>query len=91
MLSTYEALYDHGHLTWLGETPRSFQGRVIVTFMEDSSSVRDPLPSLPPSTQDEEIKSFMQEMYGAWGQRSYEETKALIAQRRVEDWGIEAG
>ncbi|MBF0614951.1 MAG: hypothetical protein G8237_12460 [Magnetococcales bacterium] len=87
MLSTYEALYEQGRLTWLHETPEPYQGRVIVTLMEDAAVTHAPLSVQISSLQEEELERFMQEMCGAWGQNGYEETRARIAQRRVADWG----
>lgn len=38
MLSSYEAIYDHGLLTWLGETPGPVRARVIVTLMREPAA-----------------------------------------------------
>jgi hypothetical protein len=34
MLQSYEAIYEHGRLHWLGETPDLDHARVIVTVIE---------------------------------------------------------
>ncbi len=33
MLQSYQALYDHGHLTWLTDKPSVEEARVIVTLL----------------------------------------------------------
>ena len=33
MLQSYQALYDHGHLTWLTDKPTVEEARVIVTLL----------------------------------------------------------
>jgi hypothetical protein len=33
MLQSYEAIYDHGRLTWLSDTPPMEEARVIVTLL----------------------------------------------------------
>lgn len=38
---------------------------------------------------DDEIERILHETCGAWGQRSLEETDALIRERRLADWGEE--
>lgn len=35
MLQSYEAIYDHGRLTWTGEAPKLVRGRVMVTLVND--------------------------------------------------------
>jgi hypothetical protein len=33
MLQSYEAIYDHGQIRWLGDRPPSEKSRVIVTLL----------------------------------------------------------
>ena len=33
MLQSYQALYDHGHLTWLTDKPSVEEARVLVTLL----------------------------------------------------------
>ncbi|MEO5350482.1 MAG: hypothetical protein H7836_12665 [Magnetococcus sp. YQC-3] len=35
MLQSYEAIDDHGRLTWTGEAPQLVRGRVMVTLVND--------------------------------------------------------
>jgi hypothetical protein len=44
MLPSYEALYEHGRLHWLGETPHLDQARVIVTVIETVAPRAEPNP-----------------------------------------------
>lgn len=34
-LQSYEAIYDHGQMKWLGDHPQVEQARVIVTVLSD--------------------------------------------------------
>jgi hypothetical protein len=34
MLKSYEAIYDHGHITWLYDVPQTERSRVIITLVE---------------------------------------------------------
>ncbi|MBF0628573.1 MAG: hypothetical protein HQL91_10195 [Magnetococcales bacterium] len=85
MLSSYEALYDHGQVTWVGEKPDWERARVIITAF---GGVPEQLPRK--ELNDAEIEQVVQESCGAWGQMSLEECDAWIRQRRLEDWGQEA-
>lgn len=33
LLQSYEAIYDHGQMTWLGDRPQVEEARVIVTIL----------------------------------------------------------
>lgn len=51
MLKSYEAIYDHGQMKWLGDRPPVEEARVIVTILfEGSGSVipkkREPSPRI---------------------------------------------
>ena len=37
MLKSYEAIYDHGQMKWLGDQPPVEEARVIVTILSDNS------------------------------------------------------
>jgi len=37
MLQSYEAIYDHGIMKWLGDQPSDIKARVIVTVLADKS------------------------------------------------------
>ncbi len=46
MLKSYEAIYDNGHIQWLGISPRLKQGRVLVVIAEsDSDEELRPIPN----------------------------------------------
>ena len=38
MLPSYEAIYDHGQLTWVGDAPSPDRSRVIVILIEGQSA-----------------------------------------------------
>ncbi len=96
MLQSYEAIYDHGRLSWIKDAPDPVRARVIVTLINEQSANDLPeiaqgvdrlsiLPRKPLS--EDEIERIMQETRGAWGKKTLEETDAMIKQRRLEDWG----
>ncbi len=35
-LQSYEAIYDHGQMKWLGDRPQVEEARVIVTILSDN-------------------------------------------------------
>lgn len=37
MLKSYEAIYDHGQMKWLGDQPPVEEARVIVTILSDNN------------------------------------------------------
>lgn len=37
MLQSYEAIYEHGQMKWLGEQPPVEEARVIVTILSDKT------------------------------------------------------
>jgi hypothetical protein len=39
MLRSYEAIYDHGKMKWLGDQPADIEARVIVTILSDKVSI----------------------------------------------------
>lgn len=139
MLQSYEAIYDHGRLTWTGDAPLPVRARVIVTLIDEqcAAALPDGTGEVPNGTRlaailtempekgigkvfgdpmewqreareghdlpgqgvehlnilsrkplgEDEIEKIMQKTCGAWGQRTLEETDAMIKQRRLEDWG----
>jgi hypothetical protein len=38
MLKSYEAIYDHGHITWLHDAPQTERSRVIITLVSALSA-----------------------------------------------------
>ena len=50
MLQSYEAIYDHGRLTWLADKPSVEAAHVIVTLLPDEAVVpkakRQPSPRI---------------------------------------------
>jgi hypothetical protein len=38
-LQSYEAIYDHGQMKWLGDKPQVEEARVIVTILSGSSAI----------------------------------------------------
>ncbi len=38
-LQSYEAIYDHGQMKWLGEKPQVEEARVIVTILSENITV----------------------------------------------------
>ncbi len=38
MLKSYEAIYENGQVTWLGERPSVESARLIVTVLEETTS-----------------------------------------------------
>lgn len=47
MLHSYEAIYDHGIMKWLGEKPADIEARVIVTVLQQQSTLKV-LPQVSP-------------------------------------------
>ena len=43
MLQSYEAIYEHGAITWLGEKPSVNQAHVIVTILDVTERATAPL------------------------------------------------
>ncbi len=43
MLQSYQAIYDHGRLTWLGDKPEVEAANVIVTLLPDEAPVLKPM------------------------------------------------
>ncbi|MBF0160360.1 MAG: hypothetical protein HQL58_12645 [Magnetococcales bacterium] len=82
MSSSYEAIYDHGQIRWVGDAPGPVRARAIVTLIGEA--VSNDLPG--PSQSVDEIEQVLQKAWGAWGTRSLEETEAVIRQKRIEDW-----
>ena len=43
MLKSYEAIYDHGKMKWLGDKPKVEQAHVIVTVLDKQKPADRPL------------------------------------------------
>ncbi|MBF0135399.1 MAG: hypothetical protein H7833_01255 [Magnetococcus sp. DMHC-1] len=61
MLPSYEAIYDHGQLTWIGDTPGPVRARVIITLINEQtpSHVSDVKREIPNGTQ---LAAILEEM-----------------------------
>jgi len=46
-LQSYEAIYDHGQVKWLGDRPQVEQARVIVTTLPDKDFAATPFKHQP--------------------------------------------
>lgn len=46
-LQSYEAIYDHGQMKWLGDRPQVEEARVIVTILSDNGIVPTPVRHKP--------------------------------------------
>lgn len=47
MLPSYEAIYDHGQITWLGDEPPVEKARVIVTMLSRQETTASRLSRTP--------------------------------------------
>jgi len=46
-LQSYEAIYEHGQMKWLGDRPQVEEARVIVTILSDKSIAPTPVRHQP--------------------------------------------
>jgi hypothetical protein len=68
MGKTYEALYENGHLEWLGEPPGAGRHRPLVTVVSTS----------PPRHTLQEVHRLLEATRGAWGHgKTLEESVGL--------------
>jgi hypothetical protein len=75
MSKTYEAIYEDGHLEWLGEQPGTGRHRLLVTV------VKDYRPQYSP----QEVHHMLEATRGAWGHgKTLEAIDAEIDQMRAE-------
>lgn len=75
MAKTYEAIYEDGHLKWLGEQPGTGRHRLLVTVVEDR-------PLQHPA---QEVHRMLEATRGAWGHgKTLDEIDAEIDQMRAE-------
>lgn len=75
MSTTFEAIYEDGHLQWLGEQPATGRHRVLVTVLEDSE----------PRQQRAHVRHVLESTRGAWGkEKTLEEIDAELDQVRAE-------
>jgi hypothetical protein len=98
MLKSYEAIYDHGHIQWLGEVPRFKRARVVlvaddVTGQDDatrlSALANQSMVATNTRLTANQADALLAETAGAWGNRSLAEVDALLAEQRSLDWGDE--
>ena len=47
MLQSYEAIYDHGQIRWLGDSPPPEKSRVIVTLLPPQGQQAPPFGRVP--------------------------------------------
>jgi hypothetical protein len=75
MSKTYEAIYEDGHLEWLGEQPGTGRHRLLVTVIKDH----------PPRYALQDVHDMLEATRGAWSRgRTLEEIDAEIDQMRAE-------
>ncbi|GIV59520.1 MAG: hypothetical protein KatS3mg043_0609 [Rhodothermaceae bacterium] len=75
MQKTFEALYEDGRLTWLGERPESGRFHVLVTIVDRAGRARNR----------EEVHRVLEATRGACGGgKSLEELDAELEQMRSE-------
>jgi hypothetical protein len=75
MSKTYEAIYENGHLQWLGEQPGAGRHRLQVTIIDAS----------PPQHSSQEVHRMLEATQGAWGRgKTLEEIDAEIDRMRAE-------
>ena len=75
MSKTYEAIYEDGHLEWLGEQPGTGRHRLLVTAIKDQ----------PPRHSPQNVHHMIEVTRGAWSRgRTLEEIDAEIDQMRAE-------
>lgn len=77
MLKTYEAVYDHGALKWIGDSPPEDVSRVVVVVDVPSETKKHKLSK---------IRKVLSATRGAWSVgKSIEEIDKEIANMRT-DW-----
>ncbi len=75
MSKTYEAIYEDGHLQWLGAQPGAGRHRLQVTIIDAKQ------PQYPP----EEVHRMLEATQGAWGRgKTLKEIDAEIERMRAE-------
>jgi hypothetical protein len=75
MSKTYEAIYEEGHLKWLGEQPGTGRHRLLVTVVKDYRLQHSP----------QEVHHMLEATRGAWGRgKTLEEIDTEIDQMRAE-------
>ncbi len=48
MLKSYEAIYDHGQIRWIGDDPVLDQARIIVTVLDNGITASPAVRRVPP-------------------------------------------
>jgi hypothetical protein len=75
MSKTNEAIYEDGHLKWLGEQPGTGRHHLLVTVVKDHRPPRSP----------QEVHHMLEATRGAWGLgKTLEVIDAEIDQMRAE-------
>lgn len=75
MSKTYEAIYEEGHLEWLGAHPGAGRHRLLVIVVD----------SRPPRHAPQEVHGMLEATRGAWGRgKTLEDIDAEIDRMRAE-------
>ena len=75
MSKTYEAIYEDGHLQWLGAQPGAGRHRLRITIID----------SHPPQNSPQEVHCMLEATRGAWGRgKTLEAIDAEIDRMRAE-------
>ena len=75
MSKTYDAIYEDGHLQWLGVQPEAGRHRVRVTVIGGHTPQHSP----------HEVHRMLEETKGAWGRgKTLEDIDAEIDRMRAE-------
>ena len=83
MLKSYEAIYTHGQIHWLGEAPPFDQARIIVTVLDETTappaSCRVPPPALKGSMTFHDYHPFEPAMTDEEAEAGFDRTARQIA------------
>jgi hypothetical protein len=75
MSKTYEAIYEEGHLEWLGDQPGAGRHHLLVTVIQNHTTRHAP----------QDVHDVLEATRGAWSRgRTLEEIDAEIDQMRAE-------
>ncbi|PSQ95289.1 MAG: hypothetical protein BRD55_12300 [Bacteroidetes bacterium SW_9_63_38] len=74
-MPTYEAIYENGHLEWIGDEPTPGRHRVQVRVLDSETNTHDR----------DEVRRAFEKARGAWGtNKSLDEVEAEIQELRDE-------
>jgi hypothetical protein len=80
MSKTYEAIYEDGHLQWLGAQPGAGRHRLRITIIDES-----PLQHSP-----QEVQRMLEATRGAWGRGKTLEDIGVEIDRMRAEWERDA-